>query len=256
MSGNVLVDRDGPVLRISIDRPERLNAVDLPTLRELADAVRIAHIDPGVRVVVLTGRGRAFCTGADLTSVDEPAPVLLDAANGLIRAVAQTPVPVIVAVNGPAVGFGVGLALAADLTYAAESAYLFLSFTAIGAMPDGGTTALIAAAAGRAVALDMALSARRVPAAEAADAHLVTAEVPDGELRGRVDAVAGRLAAGPRRAYELTKKAVNAAALSALDGALERERTGQIELLPGDDFQEGIAAFNEGREAWFGGGRA
>lgn len=83
---------------------------------------------------------------------------------------------------------------------------------------------------------------------------MVTAAVSDGELRGRVDEIAGRLATGPRRACELTKKTVNAAALSALDGALERERTGQIELLPSGDFQEGIAAFNAKRTARFGGG--
>ncbi|GAA4814990.1 enoyl-CoA hydratase-related protein [Tomitella cavernea] len=252
MGGNIGVDRDGPQLRITIARPERLNALDLPTLRELTTAVRLAHGDPGVRVVILAGEGRAFCTGADLTAVDEPPAVLLDAANELIRAVVQTPVPVIAAVNGPAVGFGVGLACAADLVFAAESAYFYMSFTAIGAMPDGGTTALLAASAGRAIALDMALLAERLPAADAAAAHLLTRAVPDAELHARVDEVAERLSHGPRRALELTKKAVNAAALAELDGALERERTGQIELLPAKDFAEGVAAFRDGRVPRFG----
>src|SRR5699024_2807680 len=149
-----------------------------------------------------------------LSAMDEPPEALLDVANAVIRAVVQTPVPVIAAVNGAAVGFGVGLALAADLTFAAESAYFFLSFTAIVAMPDGGTTALTAAAAGRTLALDMALLPDRLPAADAARARLITCCVPDAELAQRVDEAAARLASGPRRALELTKRAVNAAALS------------------------------------------
>ncbi len=166
----------------------------------------------------------------------------MDAANRVIRGIVSAPVPVIAAVNGPAVGYGVALACAADLTYAAESAYFLLSFTSIGLMPDGGATALVAAAIGRARATELALLGQRLSATDAAQTGLVARILPDDQLAAHVEAVAGTLGAGPRRALELTRRALAASTLGHLDHALERERAGQIELIGTPDFAEGADA--------------
>lgn len=247
----VAVERHDSILRITLNRPERMNALGVDTLEELTSALRSAHIDNTIRAVVLTGAGKAFCTGADIAALDNPPEAIMDAANSVIRSIVRAPVPVVVAVNGPAAGFGVGLACAADLTYAADSAYFFLSFCKIGLMPDGGATALVAAAIGRARAAEMALLGERLSAADAARVGLVARNLPDDQLGTHVDTVAAELARGPRRALHITKRALNASALDAFDQALERERTGQIELLESKDCAEGLAAFREKRQPDF-----
>ncbi|WP_137726288.1 enoyl-CoA hydratase [Prescottella subtropica] len=238
------------VLELTIDRPERMNAVDMATMRELTDAIRDAGDDPAVRAVLLTGAGTAFCTGADLAAMAEnPSDpgLVMDVANDAIRAIVTAPVPVVAAVNGPAAGIGVSLALAADLTFAAQRAYFLLAFTRIGLMPDGGTSLLVPAAIGRAKAAELALLGERVSAADADRIGLISRTLPDDELAGHARAVAARLAAGPRRALELTKRALNAVTLDALDRALEREHRGQAELLASADFAEGAAAMLQKR---------
>lgn len=247
----VAVDHDGGITRITITRPERMNALEVDTLQALSAAVREADADPRTRVVVLTGAGRAFCTGADLTALDKPAALIMDSANSVIRAITSASVPVIAAVNGPAVGFGVSLASAADLTYAAQSAYFLLSFTNIGLMPDGGASWLVPAAIGRVRAAEMTLLGERMSAAEAERTGLVARVLPDDQLAAAVDAAAGKLAVGPRRALELTKKALGAAERALLDEALERERAGQIELFGTADFVEGTTAVMEKRTPIF-----
>lgn len=171
----------------------------------------------------------------------------MDVANDATRAIVEVPVPVVAAVNGPAAGIGVSLALAADLTYAAESAYFLLAFVGIGLMPDGGSSLLVPAAVGRAKAAEMALLGERVSAADADRIGLVSRTVPDGDLAAHARAVAARLASGPRRALELTKRSLNAATVAALDGALESEKAGQAELLASADFAEGAAAMLQKR---------
>ncbi|MFD6454945.1 enoyl-CoA hydratase-related protein [Nocardia sp. NPDC060220] len=248
MSESILVEEEGGVLRLTIDRQARLNAIDLEAMTELGDLVGAAPARPSVRVIVLTGAGKAFCTGADLAAAaaaggNEASPqVVMDTANALIRAIIASPLPVIARVNGPAAGVGASIALAADLVYAADSAYLLLPFTSIGLMPDGGATAVVAAAMGRARAAEMALLGARLPAADAAAAGLITRCVPAAELDAQIDAVAAQLVAGPRRALQLTKAAINAATLTELDAALTREKDGQIELLTSADFLEGMTA--------------
>ena len=234
--------RTGRLLHITIDRPGRMNALGVDDLVALDTAISGAEAT-GARAIVLTGAGRAFCTGADLTAVTGEEPeVVMDAANRVIRGIVSAPVPVIAAVNGPAVGYGVALACAADLTYAAESAYFLLSFTSIGLMPDGGATALVAAAIGRARATEVALLGQRLSATDAAQTGLVARILPDDQLAAHVEAVAGTLGAGPRRALELTRRALAASTLGHLDHALERERAGQIELIGTPDFAEGADA--------------
>jgi enoyl-CoA hydratase/carnithine racemase len=252
-SPKLTATRDGRILRVTLTNPERLNAIDYATMTALGDVVAEAAADSAVRAIVITGEGKAFCTGADLSATaggvtpDE----VMDCAGRLVTAIAETPVPVIARVNGPAAGVGVGIALAADLVYAAASAYFLLSFTNIGLLPDGGTTALIAAAAGRALANEMALLGERLPATVARDAGLINAVLTDAELDATVQKVTEKLAHGPRRALELTKKALNASNLASLGAALAREKAGQVELLGSPDFVEGATAMLQKRKAVF-----
>lgn len=251
------VTNDDGVLRITIDRPDRMNALDLAHLGALGDVLTEAATDPTVRVVIIAGAGRAFSTGADLAAAAEAGgreaspEVVMDTANRVVRAMVELPVPVIAQVNGAAAGVGASIALTADLTYASDNAYLLLAFVNIGLMPDGGSTALISTSIGRARATRMALLGERMPAVEAEKEGLIAGVVPAEELAAHVDAVAAKLASGPRRAIELTKRALTASTLAALDAALEREKAGQVELLQAPDFAEGVTAMLTKRPARF-----
>lgn len=251
------VVQDGKILRVTITKPKRKNAIDYDTMVALGDTFVKAAEDSSVRVIVLTGEGGDFCTGADLSASASEAQrgigpdQVMDAANRLVKSIVDAPVPVIVRVKGAAAGVGVGIALAADLVYASEDSYLLLAFINIGLMPDGGAAALVAAAAGRPLAAKMALLGDRLPAAEAHAAGLFTEVVADGELDAVVEAAAAKISSGPRRALQLTKKALNAATLTALDAALADEKTGQIELLQSPDFMEGAMAMLSKRKPVF-----
>ncbi|GAB2688369.1 enoyl-CoA hydratase [Nocardia thraciensis] len=248
---------DGPVLRVTITNPKRKNAIDYDTMVGLGDTFLAAAADSSVRAIVLTGEGGDFCTGADLSATAAEAQrgitpaMTMDSANRLVRAIVDAPVPVVARVRGAAAGIGVALALAADLTYAADDSYLLLAFVNIGLMPDGGAAAMVAAAAGRPLAAEMALLGERLPATEAAGHGLLTRALPADELDARVESVAAKLASGPRRALELTKRALNQAALASLDTALAAEKSGQIELLQSADFREGAMAMLQKRKAVF-----
>lgn len=247
---------DDGILRVTINRPARMNAVTTATLNAIAEAFEAHAAIPGTRAAILTGSGAAFCAGADLSAVGDlsgpPMPDTIDAANRAVAAIRALPRPVICAVNGPAAGVGVSLALAGDLTVATESSYLLLAFTKIGLMPDGGASALVAASIGRARALKMALLAQRLPAAEALAVGLIADVLADADFAAGVDALAARLAAGPSDAFGATKGAINDATLTELDAAFARERAGQLELLASPDFAEGVDAFLGKRPARFG----
>ncbi|AWH93544.1 enoyl-CoA hydratase [Dietzia lutea] len=254
------LDRDDAgVVTITINRPERMNAVDYATLQALGEVIAEVGAEDDTRVIVLAGEGGAFTTGADLqaageagSSGDAVAPgVTMDAANNLVHAVLKAPVPVIAAVNGPAAGVGVSLALAADMMFMSEDAYLLFAFTNIGLMPDGGASVLLPASVGRSVASRMLLRGDAVSAAEARDVGLVVDVLPAAELHEAAQKLARRLACGPRRALELTKRAVTLAALTELDEALRREHEGQCELLVSDDFAEGVKSVLEKRRPNF-----
>jgi enoyl-CoA hydratase len=250
------VSVDGGALWLRLNRPEVLNALSDEMAADLARLVEEATARDDVRVVVLTGTGRAFCTGADLSGADAHERFdarALDAANRIVRAITNLDKPVVAAVNGVAAGVGCSAALAADLVVAAESASFLLAFTRIGLMPDGGATATVAASIGRARAMRMALLAEALPAREAYDAGLGSHLAPDAELPAVVATLVARLAAGPPLAYAATKKAVNAATLAQLEGALERERSGQAVLLRTADVAEGMRAFGERRRPVFRG---
>jgi enoyl-CoA hydratase len=250
------VGTDDGVLRLTFNRPDRLNALTGAMADALAAAVESATAREDVRVLVLSGAGPAFCAGADISGADahEHFDVsALDRANRIVRAITSCPKPVVAAVNGVAAGVGCSAALAADLVVAGSSASFLLAFARIGLMPDGGASATVAAAVGRARAMRMALLGEPLPAAEAYAAGLVSHLVPDDELAAYVSSLAARLAAGPPLALAATKKAVNAATLPHLDAALERERTGQAVLLRTADAAEGMRAFSERRRPVFRG---
>ena len=244
-------------LWVTLNRPEVFNALSGTMADELAALLEDATARVDVRVVVLTGTGPAFSTGADISGTDPHEPLdvtALDRANRIIRAIVGLDKPVVAAVNGIAAGVGCSAALAADIVVATESASFLLAFARIGLMPDGGATATVAASIGRARAMRLGLLAEPLTAREAFDAGLVTHVAADGDFEATVATIVRRLAASAPLAMAATKKAVNAATLHQLESALERERTGQSLLLRTDDAAEGMRAFREKRKPSFGGG--
>jgi enoyl-CoA hydratase len=247
---------DDGALWLTLNRPEVFNALTAEMAADLARLTEEATAREDVRVVVLTGTGAAFSTGADISgeNAHEKFDVrAMDAANRIIRAIVGLDKPVVAAVNGVAAGVGCSAALAADLVVAAESASFLLAFARIGLMPDGGTTATVAASIGRARAMRMALLAEPLTAREAYDAGLATHLAGDDDFPAVVEKIVRRLAAGPPLAHAAAKKAVNAATLHQLEGALERERTGQTVLMRTADAAEGMRAFGERRRPVFRG---
>jgi enoyl-CoA hydratase len=246
------------VLSVTIDRPDSLNSLTAAVLTGLSEALERAANDPRVKVVRLGGSGRGFSSGAGIGAEDagssaaggDPVDTLY-MANRAVRAIVAMPRPVVAVVQGPAAGVGVSLALACDLVLASEKAFFMLAFTKIGLMPDGGASALVAAAVGRTRAMRMALLAERITAAEALDWGLVSAVYPADTFAADVDKVIAGLLAGPSRAFANTKNAVNAATLTELEDALQRETDGQVSLLSGTDFREGIKAFQQRRTPTF-----
>ena len=249
----LLVVREGNVLRLTFDKPDRLNALTADMIHAASDAVDAAAGD-GTRVIVLTGSGRAFSSGADV-GPDGAAPGFdtLDAANRFTLALTSSPLPVVAAVNGIAAGVGCSFALAADLTVARESAAFMLAFTKIGLMPDGGASLLVPAAVGRARAARMALLAEKVSATQAAEWGLIAEVVSDDAFDARIDQLVQQLAAGAPLALAATKRVLRAATLAELPEILAAERAGQGPLLESADFTEGVAAFQEKRPARFTG---
>ncbi|MEW5808362.1 MAG: enoyl-CoA hydratase [Actinomycetota bacterium] len=252
------VSHEEGVLTATLHRPDSLNSLTGPMLTTLADVLERAGGDPTVRVVRLEGAGRGFSSGAGISEADHADPAaagtpaeVLEAANRCIRAIVALPQPAVAVVQGPCAGVGASLALACDLVLASEKAFFMLAFTKIGLMPDGGASALIAAAVGRIRAMRMALLAERIPAAQALDWGLVSAVYPADDFAAGVDAVVTGLAAGPAVALRKTKHAINAATLTELEGALEREKEGQEILLDSNDFREGARAFQQRRPATF-----
>ncbi|BBY56827.1 enoyl-CoA hydratase [Mycobacterium koreense] len=250
----ILVDLTDGVLSVTINRPDSLNSVTTDVLDGIAEVMEAAARDARVKVVRLGGAGRGFSSGAGIGADDVAGGVPTDiivAANRAVRAITALPRPVVAVVQGPAAGVGVSLALACDLVLASEKAFFMLAFTKIGLMPDGGASALVAAAIGRIRALRMALLAERLPAADALDWGLISAVYPAEKFDDEVAAVIDGLKTGAAVAFARTKDAINTATLTALDSTLDREYVGQSQLLAANDFREGIKAFQERRNPEF-----
>lgn len=247
----ISVEHDGTVLRILLDRPEKLNAVDTPMLDELSARLGDAAADDTVRAVLLTGAGRAFCSGGDLTGGDTAGAA--EAANRVVRAITALPKPVVAGVHGAAAGFGCPLALACDLVVAAPSAYFQLAFSRVGLMPDGGASALLPGLIGRARAARMALTAEKIDAATAFEwgmiSYVTSAEGYDATLQEVLQSVAS----GPTVSFGWTKRALAAATLGELEAVQAIEAEGQSTLIDTEDFREGARAFRERRNPDFHG---
>jgi enoyl-CoA hydratase len=243
------------VLSLTLNRPDSLNSLTATMLNGIADALDSAATDPQVKVVRLAGAGRGFSSGAGISADDQTKKAggltVLDAANRAIRSIVALPCPVVAVVQGPAAGVGASLALACDVVIASDKGYFMLAFTKIGLMPDGGASALVAAAVGRIRAMRMALLADKIHADEAFQAGLVTAVHPADQLDAEVDKVVATLVRGPVVALAKTKDAINSTTLIELEAALEREHSGQAALLRRTDYREGIKAFQERRSANF-----
>jgi 2-(1,2-epoxy-1,2-dihydrophenyl)acetyl-CoA isomerase len=255
-------EQEGGLGRITLNRPDTLNAWTPEFGHELAEVVNVRAADPSVRAVLITGAGRGFSSGADLKAGFDPDPdddmpnirkELNEVYHPIIRGVRQLEKPVVAAVNGPAVGIGASLALACDIVLAAESAFFGLAFVNIGLMPDGGSTLFVPAAVGKARAFQMAMLGERVPAAQALDWGLVNEVHPDDRLMPEAERLAERFAAGPTRSYAATKKALNQTLYPHMEEQLSLEAELQHELARTRDFQEGVSAFVAKRTPEFSG---
>jgi 2-(1,2-epoxy-1,2-dihydrophenyl)acetyl-CoA isomerase len=252
----VEITREGAVLTITLNRPEVLNALD----RATNDALRAALAEaakPSVRAVVLTGAGRGFCSGQDLNELRTGALDLGDRLreqhNRNVLAIRALEKPVIAAVNGPAAGGGLALALACDVRIAADAATLVPSFLGVGLAPDAGATWHARRLLGAGRAFEWLSTGRSLSAAEAQAWGLVSEVVPAGELEARTAEIAELFAAMPTRAVWETKRLLDSAETATLTDQLELEAAAAAELVQTDDFTEGVAAFVEKREVAFTG---
>lgn len=253
----ILVEKRAGYRLITLNRPERLNALTLEMGEALSAALGDAEADESCRAVLLTGAGRGFCAGQDLAVVgDAPLGDLLEAYNAMIRKLRALPLPVVCAVNGVAAGAGANLALACDIVLAARSANFVQAFARIGLVPDCGGTWFLPRPVGSARARALAMLAEPLPAATAAEWGLIWQAVEDETLMEQAQALAARLATQATQGLALTKRALDAAETNDLDRQLDFERDLQVEASRTADYAEGVRAFLEKRSPVFTGRRA
>ncbi|MGH9865100.1 MAG: enoyl-CoA hydratase/isomerase family protein [Candidatus Acidiferrales bacterium] len=257
----VLEERDGAVLTLRLNRPERLNALNVELSRALVDALERAASDISTRVIVLTGAGRGFCAGGDLAALRDARSRnaghelegLLRAGKEIALAICIIPKPVIAAVNGPAAGAGMNLALACDLRIASDQASFGETFVRVGLFPDFGGTYFLPKIVGAAKAAELFCTAEMISAAEAERLGIVNRVVPQEKFAEEVKRFAARLAAGPRMAIRAIKHALFGAEREELERALDAEIRQQVECFLSADCAEGLDAFFSKREPRFRG---
>lgn len=259
----VNLGRAGGIARIELNRPEKLNAWNAALTDDLMASLEAIAGDESLRAVLLTGAGRSFCSGADLTEVgsafvtDEGAPdlqrSLRERYHPVIMGFRELPRPVVAAVRGGAVGVGLSLALSADLVYASRDAYFLLAFVNIGLVPDGGSSAFVPARVGQARATEMAMLGERLGAEKAESWGLINGVFDEADFAERTEEIAGRLAEGPTQSYAGSKLQTNRWLFGEVGEQLEFEAAVQQEMAASDDFAEGVTAFISKRPASFTG---
>lgn len=258
----IRMEQDGPLAVLTLDDPGSLNAIGRIMALQIQQALAALQAGSDARCLLLTGTGRAFCAGANLVEgvgeagmgPDRDLGIALEERyHPILKALRDLPMPVIAAVNGPAVGIGMSLALMGDVIVAAESAYFLLGFQKIGLVPDGGATWLLPRIIGRARAMELALFGEKLSAAKAESWGLVNRVVPDTELDNAVRETASRLASGPTRAIALTRRAFWTSPDNPYEAQLDLERELQKQAGRTRDFEEGVAAFLEKRPPNFKG---
>jgi 2-(1,2-epoxy-1,2-dihydrophenyl)acetyl-CoA isomerase len=258
---NIRLEIDAGVATLTLHRPDRLNSFTVAMHEEIQGALGQIRSDKKVRCLVLTGAGRGFCAGQDLSDrAVSPGGSAKDLGLSiekyyipLVMALRKLPLPVIAAVNGVAAGAGANIALSCDIVIAARSASFIQSFAKIGLVPDSGGTWLLPKLAGNARAMGLAMLGDKLSAEQAQAWGLIWQCVDDTELMPTVKKMAAQLATGPTRGIARTKEAIYAAATQTFEQSLEMERAFQRELGQSNDYAEGVAAFMEKRAARFSG---
>ena len=237
---------------IQLNRPHKMNAIGALTRKQLGDAIKQVERDEAVRVVVLTGSGRAFCSGADVTEMaqnggmrtpEDVGNVLRNEYMPMLTRLRTMPKPVIAAMNGPAVGIGASYALACDIRIAVPEAYLLEAFINIGLAPDGGVSWLLPRLAGTGIAYEMFFTGKPLQAVDAHRLGVINRLVPAEKLEDEVRELAGQLASQPKGALAAAKRAVNHALESSYEEALEFESYLQEAQAASPEFVEGVQAF-------------
>jgi 2-(1,2-epoxy-1,2-dihydrophenyl)acetyl-CoA isomerase len=257
----ILVSRNAGVLSLTLNRPDKLNAFNPEMHKLLREALEEARDEAGVRAVLLTGSGRGFCAGQDLSERNvsaDAAPIDLSVSlgshyNPLVRRLRALPKPVVCAVNGVAAGAGANIALACDIVLAARSASFVTSFSKLGLVPDSGGTYFLPRLVGSARAMGLALLAERLSAEDAERWGLIWKAVDDARLMEEASAIARIFAVGPTKGYGLIKKALHASAGNSLDSQLDLERDLQREAGLSADYREGVGAFMQKRKPQYTG---
>jgi 2-(1,2-epoxy-1,2-dihydrophenyl)acetyl-CoA isomerase len=262
---NITVEIAEGVATLTLNRPTQLNSLNKGLIDDIRNALRSLGKDDAVRSLILTGSGRGFCAGADLSNAGFDDGVARTPGEGvshsmeigynpLVRDLTTFPKPVVVAVNGVAAGGGVGLALCGDIVIASKSSYFVQVFTPrLGLVPDMGCTWLLPQLLGRARARALAMLGDRLPADKAADWGLIWSCVADDQLLTEARTIAKRLASGPQKALRELKRVLDEAPFNTLFEQLENERITQRTLADGEDFREGVVAFLTKREPQFKG---
>jgi 2-(1,2-epoxy-1,2-dihydrophenyl)acetyl-CoA isomerase len=255
----LLEERVGNVALVRLNRPDAKNALSRELVAVLGQSLQRAAYDTTIRVIVLTGSGKAFCSGVDLKEAaqdirrSEAVAERIEGFHLIVRTITGAPKPVIAAVDGPAVGFGCDLALACDLRLMSQTAYLQEKFVSIGLMPDGGGTFNLPRLVGLGRALELLLLGERIEASRALELGLTSRVCEPEALLTEALALAERLAKGPPLALASIKHATRASVAGDLDAALEREKVGQMRLLSSKDALEGVLAFLQKRDPKFKG---
>lgn len=259
MSEPILYEAADGVARITLNRPDVLNAITPELITAYGAAIERAGSDETVRAVLVTGAGRGFCAGADLNSSGSPnrkmssGELLRTLYHPAILGMRNMPKPIVTAVNGVAAGAGMSIALAGDIVLAGQSASFLQAFSKIGLVPDAGSTWFLPRLVGDARARALALLADRIPAEEARQMGMVWKVYPDEQLAAEAQALAARLAKMPTRAYGLIKAALNASGGNSLPDQLELEAGSQDIASKTEDFREGVQAFLQKRQPEFKG---